>query len=137
MLQALFSVPALAVVNVRLVPWSWMRVSLVAAAGACAVAIKPSDPLTLEIMAVIPLAALLSSIVGFAFSPICGAMLFPMIGEPVQTMQVLLVCSTANQLVMTWSLRTDIQWRGMLTYFTSGLAGVCLGVWLLLHVNQD
>ena len=48
------------------------------------------------VMTVVFLAALMSSIAGFAFSAICGAMLFRWAGDPVQTVQIMLACSIAN-----------------------------------------
>src|SRR5262249_7336822 len=44
------------------------------------------------------LASTLSSIAGFAFSAICGAMLFHIEQEPLRIVQVMIVCSIAIQL---------------------------------------
>ncbi len=88
------------------------------------------------IMASIALASLLSSIAGFAFSAICGAMLFHLSDDPVQVVQVMVICSIANQLAMTWSARRNIVWRELLVYLAGGLVGLGGGVWLLLHINH-
>lgn len=87
-------------------------------------------------MAAIMLAALLSSIGGFAFSAICGAMLFHLLPNPVQVVQIMIVCSIVNQAAMTWTLRRDIDWRLLPKYLAGGIAGVPLGVWVLLHADR-
>ncbi len=42
-------------------------------------------------------ASLLSSLAGFAFSALCGAMLFQFRHDPVTVVQIGLLCSLANQ----------------------------------------
>ena len=88
-------------------------------------------------MAAVPVAALLSSIAGFAFSPLCGIALFRLLSSPVEVVQILIVCSIANQATMVWSLRHEIDWGGLKPYVAAGLPGVAVGVWLLLHVNRS
>ena len=78
------------------------------------------------------LAAALASIGGFAFGPICGAMLLPLAESPMQSVQVVLVCSIANQAMSLWSIRHEIAWRALLPYVAGGAVGVPLGVGLLL-----
>jgi uncharacterized membrane protein YfcA len=80
------------------------------------------------------LAAILSSIGGFAFAAICGAMLFQLLPDPVQVVQIMIVCSIVNQASMTWALRRDIDWRGLPVFLAGGIAGVPIGVWVLLNV---
>ena len=89
------------------------------------------------VMAVVFLAALMSSIAGFAFSAICGAMLFRWSGDPVQFVQVMLACSIANQALMAWSLRSHVAWHGLRTYLLGGMLGLPLGLWALLHVDHS
>ena len=81
------------------------------------------------------LAAALASIGGFAFAAICGAMLLPFAGTPLQSVQVILVCSIANQAMSLWSLRRAIDWRGLWPYLAGGAAGVPLGTLALLHTD--
>jgi uncharacterized membrane protein YfcA len=88
------------------------------------------------VMASITLAALLSSIAGFAFSAICGAMLFHLSDDPVQVVQVMVMCSIANQIAMTWAARRDIVWRELFVYLAGGAVGLAGGVWLLLHTGH-
>lgn len=88
------------------------------------------------IMASIALASLLSSIAGFAFSAICGALLFHLSDDPVQVVQVMVMCSIANQVAMTWAARRDIVWRELSVYLAGGATGLTGGVWLLLHTDH-
>jgi uncharacterized protein len=90
----------------------------------------------LIMMVGIAVASLVSSIAGFAFSAICGAILFHISDDPVQIVQIMMTCSIANQLAMTWAARNDIDWRGLDIYVVGGLAGLGIGVWILLHVDR-
>jgi uncharacterized membrane protein YfcA len=84
-------------------------------------------------MAAVLIAALTSSIAGFAFSAICGAMLFHLIDDPVQVVQIMMICSIAGQTLMVWSLRRDIDWHGLKPFVAGAAAGLPLGVYCLLH----
>jgi hypothetical protein len=53
-------------------------------------------------------AALLSSLAGFAFSSLCGAMLFQFRHDPIVVVQIMLACSLANQSLSVWMLRSNI-----------------------------
>jgi uncharacterized membrane protein YfcA len=81
-------------------------------------------------MAAVFVAALTSSIAGFAFSAICGAMLFHLLDDPVQAVEIMMICSIAGQALMVWSLRRDIGWRDLAPFVAVGLP---LGVYCLLH----
>src|SRR6516162_4358482 len=52
-------------------------------------------PLLLAVLA----ASTVSSIAGFAFSALCGAMLFHLIDTPVHAVHVMIVCSIAMQML--------------------------------------
>jgi uncharacterized membrane protein YfcA len=88
-------------------------------------------------VAAVGIAALLSGIAGFAFSPICGAMLFQFRSDPVQVIQIMLVCSIANQTMSVWMLRREISARALVPFLLGGLVGVPSGVWLLLHLDAQ
>ncbi len=90
----------------------------------------------MAVMVAIWLASLVSSIAGFAFSAVCGAILFHLHGDTVQIVQIMIICSIANQAAMTWKSRGDIDWHGLLVYFAGGAPGLAIGVWILLHVNR-
>jgi uncharacterized membrane protein YfcA len=87
-------------------------------------------------MAAIGVASMVSSIAGFAFSAICGSMLFHLIPNAVQAVQIMILCSIVNQAAMTWSLRRDIDWRALGIFLSGGALGLPAGVWLLLHADH-
>jgi uncharacterized membrane protein YfcA len=87
------------------------------------------------IIAVIFVSALVSSIAGFAFSAICGAMLFHLVADPVQAVQIMMVCSVGGQALMVWDLRRDIVWRRLSLLLVGAAAGLPLGVFILLHAQ--
>ena len=82
-------------------------------------------------------AATISSVAGFAFSAICGAMLFHMIPSHVRVVEIMVVCSIANQFLMIWSMRSDIAWRALAPFLAGGLLGLPGGVFLLLATRSD
>jgi uncharacterized protein len=79
-------------------------------------------------------ASTLSSIAGFAFSAICGAMLFHMLTKPVHIVQIMLVCSIAIQAFSVATLRYAIDWKSLARFLYGGLVGLPLGVYLLTHL---
>jgi len=87
-------------------------------------------------MAAIALASLVSSIAGFAFSAIAGAMLFHLMKDPVQVVQLMMTCSIANQAAMTWNVRQEIDWRALAAYLVGGMPGLVVGIWVLLHADR-
>ena len=93
-------------------------------------------PASALVLSVVVLAATLSSIVGFAFSAICGAMLLHIVPDPVQLVVVMIVCSIAIQLYSVAMLWRDIDWRQVMTFLAGGVVGLPFGVWLLLHVGN-
>ena len=78
-------------------------------------------------------ASTVSSIAGFAFSALCGALLFHLIESPVYAVQVMIVCSIAIQLLGVAALWRSIDWRRLLVFLIGGIPGVPVGVYLLLH----
>lgn len=87
-------------------------------------------------MAAILIAAAVSSVAGFAFSAVAGAMLFHLMPDPVQVVHVMIACSIVNQLVMTWAMRRDVDWGRLSVFLAGGLAGLPMGVWVLLHADK-
>jgi uncharacterized protein len=81
------------------------------------------------------LAALVSSIGGFAFSAICGAMLFHLVDEPARAVQIMMICSAGGQAMMVWALRREIQWGSLWIYLAGAMPGLPLGLLILLHSN--
>ena len=73
-------------------------------------------------------ASLVSSTAGFAFSGLCGAALFHLVPSPARAVEIMLICSVANQAMMTWSLRRHIAWRTVARYASGGMIGVLAGI---------
>jgi len=82
------------------------------------------------------LAAVMSGVAGFAFSAVCGAMLFHLSDDPVKLVQIMMTCSIANQAAMSWALRREIDWRGLCVTLAGGMIGLPVGVWILLHIDH-
>lgn len=77
--------------------------------------------------------ATISSIAGFAFSAIAGAMLHHVVRDPVEAVQVMLVASIAVQAYGVWALRERLNPRELAPYFAGGVCTVAPGIFLLLH----
>jgi hypothetical protein len=85
--------------------------------------------------AAIFVAALVSSIAGFAFSAIAGAPLLFLFGDPVQAVATMVVCSIAIQGYCVFALRRSIQWRALWPFLAAGMLSVPAGVWLLVRIS--
>ena len=79
-------------------------------------------------MGTIFVASLVSSTAGFAFSGLSGAVLFHLVPSPARAVEIMLVCSVANQAMMTWSLRHHIVWPAVARYACGGVVGVLAGI---------
>jgi len=79
-------------------------------------------------------ASAVSSIAGFAFSAMCGALLFHLMDNPVYAVQVMIVCSIAMQSLSVAALWKSIEWRALPVFVIGGVLGVPAGVYLLLHL---
>ena len=79
-------------------------------------------------------ASTLSSIAGFAFSAICGAILFHLLTTPVHIVQIMIVCSIAIQMLSVATLRNAIDWKHLLRFLYGGVIGLPVGVYLLTHL---
>lgn len=82
---------------------------------------------------VVLFSALLSSIAGFAFSPIAGAFLFHTVKEPFAVVQILLIASIAQQTYCVWRLRESIRTCHFAPYLAGSLATLPVGLFLLLE----
>jgi uncharacterized membrane protein YfcA len=85
-------------------------------------------------LAAIFVASTVSSIAGFAFSALCGGLLFHLTDSPVYAVQVMIVCSIAIQLLSVATLWRSIDWSSLPVFFAGGVLGVPAGVYLLLHL---
>jgi len=81
-------------------------------------------------------ASTVSSIAGFAFSALCGALLFHLMDSPVYAVQVMIACSIAIQSLSVASLWRSIDWRSLPIFLAGGVLGVPAGVYLLVHLQS-
>jgi len=81
-------------------------------------------------------ASTISSIVGFAFSALCGALLLHIVDSPLQAVRVMIVCSIAIQMVSVAALWHAIDWRRLGVFLIGGFLGVPAGVYALLHLSR-
>jgi uncharacterized protein len=81
------------------------------------------------------LASTISSIAGFAFSALCGALLFHLMDSPVYAVQVMIICSIAIQMLSVAALWRSIDWRSLPIFLIGGVPGVPVGAYLLLHLQ--
>jgi len=79
-------------------------------------------------------ASTVSSIAGFAFSALCGALLFHLMDTPVYAVHVMIVCSIAIQMLSVATFWRAIDWRSLGVFLIGGFLGVPAGVYLLLHL---
>jgi uncharacterized membrane protein YfcA len=87
--------------------------------------------------AAIFVAAVVSSIAGFAFAALAGAPLLFLLGNPVQAVATVVVCSIAIQGYCVFALRRSIQWRALWPFLAAGVPAVPAGVWLLTHIDPS
>ena len=80
-------------------------------------------------------ASTVSSIAGFAFSALCGALLFHTIESPVYAVEVMTICSITIQMLSVAALWRSIDWRSLPIYLLGGVLGVPAGVYLLLNLH--
>jgi uncharacterized membrane protein YfcA len=113
-----------------------LRWTVLVLASALCLALSIREGVEPFIIGAVFLASVVSSIAGFAFSAICGAMLFHLSGDPVQIVQIMIACSIANQTAMTWSLKREIQWRALAVFLAGGAVGLPLGIAVLLKLDR-
>src|SRR5262249_8575537 len=95
---------------------------------------KGMAPIAVALVAVLA-ASTVSSIAGFAFSAVCGAMLFHLMDSPVAAVQTMIVCSIAIQMFSVVALWRTIDWRSLPIFLVGGVFGMPAGVYLLLHLQ--
>jgi uncharacterized protein len=93
---------------------------------------QTSDVVLLTVFA----AAALSSIAGFAFSALCGAVLFHLQLGQVAIVQIMMVCSIGIQAYMVAALWRSIPWRRVVRFLAGGMVGLPVGLLVLLHTGR-
>src|SRR6185436_3028273 len=79
-----------------------------------------SLPASAPVLSAVLLASTISSIAGFAFSAICGVMLLHMMSDPIEVVEVMMVCSIAIQSLSVAVLWRDIDWQKLRTFILGG-----------------
>jgi uncharacterized protein len=90
---------------------------------------------SLWILLAVLAAALISSIAGFAFSAICGGILFHLIDDPVRVVQIMLICGVGGQCLMVAAVWRTIPWRTLAVFLSGATVGLPLGLFVLLHTR--
>lgn len=116
----------------RIAQWLFATGVVIGCAG---IGLQHGTPGTAQMVAIVA-ASVISSIAGFAFSAICGAMLFHIVESPVQVVQIMMTCSIANQVAQTWAMRRSIDWRDLTMFLAGGVIGLPTGIWLLLSADH-
>ena len=125
----------------QLHPWSSATATVLVAIPASflyshALNMLEANEITGPAMLVVLVAAAISSIAGFAFSAICGAMLLHVVKSPAVAVQIMLVCSIGIQSLSVWVLRRQVEWHTLPRLLLGGLIGLPAGLWLLLHLSR-
>jgi len=91
-----------------------------------------SLPIAQASLWIVLFSAAVSSVAGFAFSPLAGAALLYVNPDVILVVQILLVASIAQQTYCIWQLRSQIRSFEFLPYTVGSLTTLPLGVLLLL-----
>jgi uncharacterized membrane protein YfcA len=89
------------------------------------------------VAAVVLVAALVSSIAGFAFAVLAGSALAYLRFDPVQAVMTMALCSIAMQAYAVWQLRASIRWRALAPMLAAGAITTPVGVALLIHLDAN
>jgi uncharacterized membrane protein YfcA len=82
-------------------------------------------------------ASAVSSVTGFAFSALSGALLFHLLDSPIYAVQVIIICNMATKLSHVATLWRSICWPSLPVFLAGGFLGVPAGVYLMLSVQTD
>lgn len=80
--------------------------------------------------------SIVSSIGGFAFSAICGALLVHLMSGPVHIVQVMMICSIAIQSLSVAALWRNVDWKMLPVFLVGGVLGLPIGVAILTNLGQ-
>jgi uncharacterized membrane protein YfcA len=94
-------------------------------------------PLWVAVSIVIFVAASLSSTVGFAFSAIAAAMIFHLVSDTVEAVQIMMVASIAIQAYSVAGMWRTISWRASAPFLVGGIAMMPAGIYLLLSFGPQ
>ena len=80
--------------------------------------------------------AIVSGLVGFAFSAVAGSILLHLLA-PAEAIPLMMACSTVTQVISLVTLRQTVKWNGNLLLIASGMIGIFPALYLLGHVNTE
>ncbi|HEV2186804.1 MAG TPA: sulfite exporter TauE/SafE family protein [Stellaceae bacterium] len=92
--------------------------------------------ISLLVMAAIFAAAVASSVAGFAFSAICGAILFHLLTKPVDAVEIMMTCSISIQLLSVITLKSSIKMEHLGRFLLGGSFGLPIGIYLLIYITS-
>lgn len=78
--------------------------------------------------------AVVSGLMGFAFSAVAGAILLHVL-PPTEAVPLMMACSIITQSVSLFALRRSLQWRGSVGLIAGGAIGILPALYLLYHVD--
>ena len=82
-------------------------------------------------------AATLSSVVGFAFSAIAGAMILHFVPNGVEAVEIMMIASIGIQCYSVAGIWRSIQWSRCTPFIVGGIAALPLGISLLLRLKPE
>ena len=94
-------------------------------------------PLWVAVSIVIFVAASLSSTVGFAFSAIAAAVIFHLVSDTVEAVQIMMVASIAIQAYSVAGMWRTISLRACAPFLVGGIATMPAGIYLLLSFRPQ
>jgi uncharacterized membrane protein YfcA len=80
--------------------------------------------------------AVVSGLVGFAFSAVAGAFLLHVM-PPIEAVPLMMACSIVTQAVSLVALRGTVQWRGSLVLTGAGAIGIIPALYLLHQIEAQ
>jgi len=95
-----------------------------------------SDPISFAVLSTgIFAGAVVSGLVGFAFSAVAGAILLHVL-PPAEAVPLMMACSIVTQTASLVALRGNIKWRGSAVLIAGGALGIVPALYLLQHVDS-
>jgi uncharacterized membrane protein YfcA len=78
--------------------------------------------------------AVVSGLMGFAFSAVAGAILLHVL-PPIEAVPLMMACSTVTQAFSLFALRDKVTWRGSSMLIAGGALGMLPALYLLCHID--
>ena len=93
------------------------------------------DPLSFALISVgIFAGAVVSGLVGFAFSAVAGVALLHVL-PPIEAVPLMMACSLVTQFASLLALRRSVSWKGCPLLIGGGVIGVLPALYLLRHID--